>query len=147
MKLHLNKIIALFFFITIALQSTFAQQGKTKLFENYLNEYLTNKKVPSISAGVLRDDKIVWLDAKGKADLEEDVPAIINSVYRIASITKPITAVAIMQLYEKGLIDLDKDIHILFPVQNLMCRMQILLWIHLLMNKNFCCQIHLPYNF
>lgn len=115
MKLHLNKIIALFFFITIALQSTFAQQGKTKLFENYLNEYLTNKKVPSISAGVLRDDKILWLDAKGKADLEEDVPAIINSVYRIASITKPITAVAIMQLYEKGLIDLDKDIHIYLP--------------------------------
>lgn len=115
MKIHHPKIFIIIFILIFTWQYSFPQQEKTKLFEKYLNEYLINKKVPSISAGVLRDGKIVWLGVKGKADLEEDVPATLNSVYRIASISKPITAVAIMQLYEKGLIDLDKDARIYLP--------------------------------
>jgi serine beta-lactamase-like protein LACTB, mitochondrial len=115
MKLNPSKIIVIIFFVFFIYQNTFPQSEKTKLFENYITEYFNIKKVPSISAGVLRDGKIVWLGVKGKADLEEDVPATINSLYRIASITKPITAVAIMQLYEKGIIDLDKDARIYMP--------------------------------
>lgn len=105
----------IFFFISFVWQFSFPQQDKIKLFNNYLEEYIVNKHVPSISAGVLRDDKILWLGAKGFIDLENDAPATDNSLYRIASISKPITAVAIMQLYEKGLIDLDKEVRTYIP--------------------------------
>jgi CubicO group peptidase (beta-lactamase class C family) len=106
-------IISLLFLIFTS--NVVPQNNKSKLFENYITEYLINKKVPSISAGVLKDGKITWLGAKGKIDLENNIPATISSVYRIASVTKPITAVAIMQLYERGLIDIDKDVRTYLP--------------------------------
>jgi serine beta-lactamase-like protein LACTB len=115
MKIYPFRTILIIISFLFIYHDSFPQQAKTKLFEKYITEYLNNKKVPSIAAGVLKDGKIVWIGVKGKADLEEDIPATLNSLYRIASISKPITAVAIMQLYEKGLIDIDKDARIYIP--------------------------------
>ena len=112
--LHILVLIHLFLSI-IFISNSFAQENKVRQFENYLIDYVTNKRVPSISAGVLKDGKIVWLGVKGKIDLENNVFANISSVYRIASVSKPITAVAVMQLYERGLIDLDKDVRTYLP--------------------------------
>ncbi len=86
-----------------------------KKYSEYLEKYYQIKRIPSISAGVLKDGIIQWLDAKGQIDLETFTPAKPSSLYRIASITKAITAVAVMQLYEKGLIDLDADISTYVP--------------------------------
>lgn len=94
---------------------TFAQNHKTKLFDDYLVKYVENKNVPSLSAGILKNGEIIWLNAKGFSDLEDNDIATTSSLYRIASITKPITAVAVMQLWEKGLIDLDKDARFYVP--------------------------------
>jgi CubicO group peptidase (beta-lactamase class C family) len=105
----------LIFFLFVVPSASSAQQQREKLFNNYIQEYIKNKKVPSISAGVLRDDKIVWLGAKGLIDLENVDSANVNSLYRIASITKPITAVAIMQLFERGLINIDEDVRKYVP--------------------------------
>ncbi len=77
--------------------------------DQYLSEYQVNKNVASISAGVLHKGKIIWLGAKGYADLSHHVPATPQTVYRIASISKIITAVAVMQLWEKGKLNLDAD--------------------------------------
>ncbi len=115
MKLHFKINFIIFFFISFVWQPSFPQQNKIKLFNNYLEEYIVNKKVPSISAGILKDDKIIWFGVKGFADLENNTPAAENSLYRIASISKSITAVAIMQLYEKGLINIDKNVSTYIP--------------------------------
>lgn len=96
-------------------QITFPQENKIKLFDDYLTNYIENKNVPSISAGILKEGKIQWIGVKGIADIEDNDPANIHSLYRIASITKPITAVAVLQLWEKGLIDIDKDVRIYLP--------------------------------
>ncbi|MFZ1281402.1 MAG: serine hydrolase domain-containing protein, partial [Ignavibacteriaceae bacterium] len=114
----MNKIKFVFTSILITLnmnQITFPQENKNKLFDDYLSKYIENKKVPSISAGVLKDGKIQWLGVKGIADIEDNDPVNIHSLFRIASITKPITAVAVLQLWEKGLIDLDKDVRVYLP--------------------------------
>ena len=78
-----------------------------------LNQYITdfqkNKNVASISAGILRKGKTIWLGAYGYADISHQALATPKTVYRIASISKVITAVAIMQLVEKGKIKLDED--------------------------------------
>lgn len=94
---------------------SFSQNQKTKMFDDYLTSYIENKNVPSISAGILKNGEIIWLNAKGISDLEDNDYATTKSLYRIASISKPITAVAIMQLVEKGLIDLDKDARTYIP--------------------------------
>ena len=71
-SLHILVLIHLFLSI-IFISNSFAQENKVRQFENYLIDYVTNKRVPSISAGVLRDGKIVWLGVKGKIDLENNV--------------------------------------------------------------------------
>jgi CubicO group peptidase (beta-lactamase class C family) len=101
-----------FFFLFILLlcsSISFSQKERNNLLDEYLNQYLIIKNVPSISAGLLEKDSITWLKAVGKSDIENNVQASNNSLYRIASISKPITAVAILQLWEKGLLNLDTD--------------------------------------
>jgi serine beta-lactamase-like protein LACTB, mitochondrial len=92
----------------------FPQALNTEL-DNYLTTYYHNKEVPSISAGVAKNGKIVWLGARGYADIENMVPATSKTVYRIASISKTITAVAVMQLVEQKKIDLDVDVKRYIP--------------------------------
>lgn len=70
---------------------------------------------PGLSAAVVRDGRVVWAGASGLADLEQDVPARPETVYRIASISKPIAATAVMQLVERGVVSLDDPIQRYVP--------------------------------
>jgi CubicO group peptidase (beta-lactamase class C family) len=72
-------------------------------------------KVPGLSAAVVVGDEIVWSGAAGLADIEHDVPATPQTVYRIGSISKPIAAVAVMQLVEQGKVSLDDPIQKYVP--------------------------------
>ena len=85
------------------------QDSLTHKLSTYLQEYQKNKIIPGISAGAAKDSAIFWLDAYGLADVENDVTVTKNTLFRIASISKTITAVATMQLVEKGKINLDAD--------------------------------------
>jgi CubicO group peptidase (beta-lactamase class C family) len=62
---------------------------------------------PGISVSVVHEGELVWAGADGVADVENQVPAKPTTVYRIGSITKTITAVAVMQLVEAGQVGLD----------------------------------------
>src|SRR5690348_639956 len=75
------------------------------------------KRLPSIAAAVLRDGEVVWETAVGAADVEADVETTPDTQYRIGSITKTFTAVAIMQLRDAGKLDLEDtlDRHIEGP--------------------------------
>ena len=63
--------------------------------------------VPGLSAAVAVGEAVVWAQGFGTADLEQQVPVRTETVFRIASISKPITATAVMQLVERGLVSLD----------------------------------------
>jgi len=104
-KKFLLLIIILSAFTSISVKS---QQLQQKL-DKYLVEYQNNKNVASISAGVLKKGKITWLGSYGYSDLSHHVQANPKTIYRIASITKVITAVAVMQLVEQKKINLDAD--------------------------------------
>src|SRR5919109_3491269 len=70
---------------------------------------------PGMSVAVVLDDRLAWSDGFGLADVENDVPARANTVYRIASISKPIAATAVMQLVERGRVSLDDPIQKYVP--------------------------------
>ena len=63
-----------------------------------------------LSIAVVRGNDTVVMKGYGRADLENDVPASARTVYRIGSITKQFTAVAILQLVEQGKLTLDDTI-------------------------------------
>ncbi len=71
--------------------------------------------IPGLSAAVLWRGKVLWKKAFGLADVENGVPVTTRTVFRIASISKSLTATALLRLFEKGRIDLDADIRRYVP--------------------------------
>jgi CubicO group peptidase (beta-lactamase class C family) len=65
---------------------------------------------PALSAAVVKDNQLIWSKGYGFADVEQKLPARSDTVYRLASVTKSITAIAVMQLVEAGKLDLDAPI-------------------------------------
>lgn len=70
---------------------------------------------PGLTVAIARGDQVVWSGGFGLADVENDVPVRADSVFRIASISKPMTAVAVMQLVERGRVSLDDPIQKYVP--------------------------------
>lgn len=68
-------------------------------------------QIPGLSCTIGVDGRLVFQCGFGLADVENEVPATAATVYRLGSISKPITAVLAMQLVEKGQLDLDRDVH------------------------------------
>jgi CubicO group peptidase (beta-lactamase class C family) len=60
-----------------------------------------------LAAAVVRGGSVVWFHGHGVADRRAADPVMEDTAFRIASISKTVTAVAVMQLWERGLIDLD----------------------------------------
>jgi CubicO group peptidase (beta-lactamase class C family) len=71
---------------------------------------LAERGVASLALAVARDGALVWEGAVGWADRERRVPATPHSMYSLASISKPMTATALMLLVARGRIDLDAPI-------------------------------------
>jgi CubicO group peptidase (beta-lactamase class C family) len=65
------------------------------------------ERLPSVAAAVVRDGEVIWAGAVGQADLEAGIEATPETQYRVGSITKTFTAVAVMQLRDEGKLDLD----------------------------------------
>lgn len=65
---------------------------------------------PAISAAVSIDGQVVWSGATGWADLETESPATPQTVFRVGSTSKALTATALARLVDKGIIDLDAPI-------------------------------------
>ncbi len=85
-----------------------------KNFERFVKEQMDFDQTPGISVGFFKDD-FSWTSAFGFADLENKTPAKSESSYRMASITKTFTSFGILQLVEKGKIDLDAEIQSYVP--------------------------------
>jgi len=75
-----------------------------------IRKQLTARGVPSLSIALAEQGRIVWEEGFGWADRERRMPATEHTLYSLASISKPVTATALMILVERGAIDLDKPI-------------------------------------
>lgn len=76
---------------------------------------LADGRISGFSIGVMRGEDVLLAQGYGFADLDHRVPAGPHTVYQIASITKQITAAAILQLIEQGEIALDDPITKFLP--------------------------------
>lgn len=72
-----------------------------------LRDAQARNRLPSVSAAAVRDGELVWEETIGLADAESGEAATPDHQYRIASITKTVTAVGVLQLRDEGRLDLD----------------------------------------
>lgn len=79
--------------------------------EAEITAWMTQNKAPALSVAIVTDNQISWSKGYGLADVENSVPAKADTAYRLASIAKSITAVAVMQLVERGKLDLNAPIN------------------------------------
>jgi serine beta-lactamase-like protein LACTB, mitochondrial len=75
-----------------------------------ISDAMSRGHIPGLSAAIVADRQLRWSNGWGVADLENAVPAKATTVYRLGSISKPITATAVMQLVEQGRLDLDAPV-------------------------------------
>lgn len=78
--------------------------------EDRLNLYLQTEEVKGISLGIVKNQSLVFAKGYGFSNLRDEIPMTNSTVFPIASISKTVTAVAIMQLYEQGLFKLTDNI-------------------------------------
>jgi CubicO group peptidase (beta-lactamase class C family) len=84
--------------------------NKPTSLDNQLLTTMEKHKVVGLSAAVFKDRKLIWKGSYGWADL--DTRRVVNSdtLFRVASLSKMVTATALMQLYDQGKFGLDDDI-------------------------------------
>jgi CubicO group peptidase (beta-lactamase class C family)/D-alanyl-D-alanine dipeptidase len=68
---------------------------------------MDNKGLPALSIVLVDDQEVVWARGFGVADPDQKVSATANTVYRVGSVSKLFTDIAVMQLVERGELDLD----------------------------------------
>jgi CubicO group peptidase (beta-lactamase class C family) len=79
-------------------------------FESTLERIRNELKIPGFSAAITKNRKIVWAKGFGFANKENSVKALPETVYHLASLTKPFAAVVLMQLIEENIITLETKI-------------------------------------
>jgi len=83
--------------------------------EQAVTAEMSKWRVPAVSVAVATGGELRYSRGFGMSDLENFVPAKAATVYRLGSISKPITAVAAMQLVERGKLDLDAPVQKYVP--------------------------------
>jgi len=80
-----------------------------------MQKHVDEKKLAGAVAVVARRGKVAYLQSVGKQDIEADIDMDTNTIFRIASMTKPITSVAVLMLYDDGLIQLNDPVSKYIP--------------------------------
>ena len=93
------------------------ESNRMRLLDEYINFKMERDNIPGLAVCLVNRNKIVWAKGYGWANTEKKIPMTVNSVFGVASISKSITATAIMQLYEKGLIDIYSPINKYIPLK------------------------------
>jgi CubicO group peptidase (beta-lactamase class C family) len=86
--------------------------GSLAELERYLEDLTGHNpdSPPGLSLVVVKDGQIVYQNAFGMADGPKNIPSTVDTVYQTWSMVKPMTAAAILQLQEQGLLDIDDPV-------------------------------------
>ena len=87
----------------------------TDQIDRVLRGAVEQKKVPGVVAMIATAGGVIYQGAYGNRDVGRGVPMTTDSIFRIASLTKPVTSVAVMQLMERGQVKLDEPASTYLP--------------------------------
>ena len=86
-------------------------------FDTYIKILMKIGHKPSVAAGIIYNDSLVWSKGYGYYDIENQKLATTDTLYLQASVSKTITATALMQLYEQGKFNLTDDVNKYLPFE------------------------------
>jgi CubicO group peptidase (beta-lactamase class C family) len=89
--------------------------GRLSRIDSLMNRYMQREWLPGSVAFIARKGEIVYHKSFGMRDASEDDPMEKDDIFRIASMTKAVTSVAVMMLYEEGHFLLDDPVHKYIP--------------------------------
>ncbi len=87
-----------------------------KQFENMISSLMAGSQVPGLSVAIAKGKDIIYARGFGARDLETNIPATPDTIYAFGSCSKSYTALAIMQLVEKGKIKLEDPVSKYLPL-------------------------------
>lgn len=79
--------------------------------ERYVSEFMEAHHVPGMQIAVSYKNEWVWSKSFGYSNLELEIPVTPLSKFRIASVSKPVTAVLTAYLYQNGIVDIDASVN------------------------------------
>jgi CubicO group peptidase (beta-lactamase class C family) len=101
---------------------SFADADRLKKIETYFpvvekiyREHAEKNHFPGYAFGIVLDGKLVYSGGGGYSDLDKKIPATPKSMFRIASMSKSFTAMAIMKLRDEGKLKLDDPVYLYIP--------------------------------
>ena len=97
------------------LQSVGLSEDSLKIATQRLHNYVDDGKLPGTFVRIIKEGKVVYNDRYGLIDIAKNKPVEDESLYRIFSMTKPVTAVAIMTLHDQGKLNLDDKVSKYIP--------------------------------
>jgi serine beta-lactamase-like protein LACTB, mitochondrial len=83
---------------------------KRTQIESAVTKFMASTHVPGLSVAIVENGEYEWSGGFGLADAENNAPASEHTLFRLASISKSLTATAAMQLFERGQLDLDAPV-------------------------------------
>ena len=117
MRKKLLQIAVTLFFFTGVFSQTPSGFSTEKLleFKTYIQGEIDSENIAGAEVLIAQNDQIAWQKSFGMRNMKTGTPLDKNSIYYIRSMTKPLISVAIMQLVEKGIIELEDPVHKYIP--------------------------------
>lgn len=94
----------------LAAQEKTLPKEKRLAIEKAVASFMSANSIPGLSAAVVLEGRPIWSEGFGMADLENSSPATASTLFRLGSISKPISAMAVLQLWERGKLELDAPV-------------------------------------
>ena len=107
--------IVVIFFVSEQLNANSLDTDDIKKITTHFNAYVDNGSLPNISILIKKDNTEIYRHSHGFADIEQQINVSDKTIYRIYSMTKPVTGVAIMQLVENGQLRLNDKVSKYIP--------------------------------
>ena len=94
----------------VSAESVGMSSERLKRITRYIQEYVDTNQIAGAVTLVARKGKVVHFEAQGSRYKEEDLPMTRDTIFELASMTKPIVSTALMMLFEEGRFRLDDPI-------------------------------------
>ena len=114
MKRLLYVLPVLVFIVVISAAPTLPQQGASAI-SAVLKSATDRGDVPGVAVAVVNKDGLLYNEAAGKSRTLANTPMAKDTIFNMASMTKPVTSVAIMMLIDEGKLKLDDDVATYLP--------------------------------
>lgn len=107
LRAQISLLSITFLLLTICTAEDRLSPQQRSQLESAVSKFMSTTHVPGLSIAVVENGELQWATGFGFADLENNVPATERTLFRLASISKSLTATGAMELWQEGKLDLD----------------------------------------